>query len=341
MGTFGGSLRIFCKRDLERGLAVHSALWRPLSRRQLRAFSTPSNSQSQEEYIKQRSKYRDELKDLRRVWTTEIAERREMEQKQKAMENEKVVLAKAIRLREKRKESVLRQEADKKAKAAAKAKYLAHLENNLTLHNQRVAEQSKIDTLYRMDLEEEKKTWITEENINMKITPALFENPATTGLLNHDSELWRWHFHSMKLDRLKDHSETTSDFAGSSLAERLEFRGQVRSARKMMVQDFLEPMIESGSDRAEFDDLVDKFTSKFEELDVWQKADEVDDFFDEDNLSGSSFESSSLNDDGSDDMIASPSREGVGKDIDALPAEAEAPSPTDKKKAGDRKKAKR
>lgn len=325
------------------------AFWSTSSRHQLRSFSSQiNNSQSPQGFIKQRSKYREEMKDLRKVWTAEIAERRELEQKQKELEKEKVVLAKAVRLREKRKESELRQEADKIAKAAANDRYLAHLENNLVLHKERVAEQAKIDKLYGFDIEEEKKTWITEDNMNSKITPALFEKPATTGLLTNDSELWRWHLHSLKLDRLKNNSETTSDFAGSSLAERLEFRGQVRSARKIMVQDFLEPMIESGSDRAEYDEIVDKFTSKFEELDVWHKADEVDDFFfDEDNLSTSSFASANNPDDDTPDGIGAASGvQGGGaegdKDAAALAGkDEEMPKLASKKKGGGGKRTKR
>lgn len=290
---------------------LHARNFRGVAGGARRALSSSAASEKAKEkvFITQRQKYREEMKDLRKAWTTEIAERRDLEEKQKELEKEKVVLAKAIRLREKRKESVLRQEADKKRKEESNERYQAHLERNLVLHEQRVAEQAKIDQQYGIDIEEEKKTWITEENMNNKITAALFDKPATTGLLTRDSELWRWHLHSMKLDRLMNNSETSSDFAGSSLAERLEFRGQVRSARKIMVQDFLEPMIESGSDRAEYDELVDKFTSKFEELDVWHKADEVDDFFfDEDNLSTSTFASTNnANDDrsGSGGMDAS------------------------------------
>jgi hypothetical protein len=242
------------------------------------------------EFIRQRSEYQKEMTDLRKAWAVEIAQKRALEAREKALEKEKIVLAKAVRLREKRKESVIRQEADKKAKQMAYTKYLAHLEQNLVVHCQRLEEQTKINALYDHDVEEESSTWITEANMDSKITTALFEKPASTGLLTRESELWRWQLHSMKIDRLMNHSaETSSDFAGSSLAERLEFRGQIRSARKIMVQDFLEPMIESGADRQGYDELVEKFTSKFEDLDAWHKADEVDDFFFDDDNNISAF----------------------------------------------------
>ena len=246
-----------------------------------------SSSANEARFIQQRSTYREELKSLRKEWAIEIEQRRAVEEKQAALEREKVVLARAVRLREKRKESVIRQEADKKAKLGADKKYREHLAKNLIVHNQRLNEQEKINARYMEELLEEQKTWITDENINDLITPSLFEGPASTGLLMSDSELWRWHLHSLKLDRLAQpdlHSST--DFGGSSLAERLQFRGQIRSTRKIMVQDFLEPLIESGADREKYDELVERFTTKFEELDVWHKADEVDDFFfDEDNTS--------------------------------------------------------
>jgi|MDTB01.1.fsa_nt_gb hypothetical protein len=238
-------------------------------------------------FVKQRASYRDELTALRKTWAVEIQKRRALEEKTAALEKEKVVLDRAIRLREKRKESVLRQEADKKAKALAEEKYKQHLARNLVVHNQREQEQERVNARFMEELSNEKETWITEENMHELITPALFEGPTSTGLLNKDSDQWRWQLHSMKLDRLsRSDLSSTTDFGGSSLAERLEFRGQIRSTRKIMVQDFLEPMIESGGDRAQYDELVDHFSTKFEDLDVWHKADEVDDFFfDEDNTS--------------------------------------------------------
>ena len=63
--------------------------------------------------------------------------------------------------------------------------------------------------------------------------------------------------------------DATSAFEGSSLSERLEFRGQVRSSRKLMVQDFLNPMIGTGAERSEYDDLVKDFTEMFESEDAF------------------------------------------------------------------------
>ena len=280
-------------------------------------------------FVKQRSIYREELTALRKTWAVEISERRALEEKKAALEKEKVVLARAVRLREKRKESVLRQEADKQAKLAADEKYKQHLARNLVVHEQRLQEQEKVIASYRDELLGEKDTWITEENMNDLITPALFEGPTSTGLLTKDSDLWRWQLHSLKLDRLAQNDlQSTTDFGGSSLAERLQFRGQIRSTRKLMVQDFLEPMIESGADREKYEELVDHFTTKFEELDVWHKADEVDDFFfDEDNTS-STFSAMAM--DAANEAGAGTGEPGVGDEE----AEEAAVSEVGKKKGG-------
>lgn len=57
---------------------------------------------------------------------------------------------------------------------------------------------------------------------------------------------------------------------GSSLSDRLHFRGQAKSAKKIMVQDFLEPIIGTGEERAKYKEIVDKFSTQFEKMDAFE-----------------------------------------------------------------------
>ena len=61
---------------------------------------------------------------------------------------------------------------------------------------------------------------------------------------------------------------------GNSLSDRLSQRGQVRSSKRLIVQDFLDPMIGTGKDRARYKELVDKFSTEFEELGALSWVDE-------------------------------------------------------------------
>eukprot|EP00607_Mallomonas_marina_P006797 CAMPEP_0182426918 /NCGR_PEP_ID=MMETSP1167-20130531/13443_1 /TAXON_ID=2988 /ORGANISM="Mallomonas Sp, Strain CCMP3275" /LENGTH=122 /DNA_ID=CAMNT_0024608691 /DNA_START=579 /DNA_END=947 /DNA_ORIENTATION=+ len=53
-------------------------------------------------------------------------------------------------------------------------------------------------------------------------------------------------------------------YTQTSLESRMQIRGQVRSAKKIMAQDFLDPMIGTGEDRAKYRELVDRFADMFE-----------------------------------------------------------------------------
>ena len=123
------------------------------------------------------------------------------------------------------------------------------------------------------DLEHEKPVWITKDNIDEKITAELFDKQATTGLVTKKSENWRWQILPMNLKRMMS-PEYMAQSNRSDLEERLALRGQIKSAKKLMVQDFLDPMIGSGEDRARYKEIVDKFAAQFEDMEIFGYVDQ-------------------------------------------------------------------
>ena len=109
---------------------------------------------------------------------------------------------------------------------------------------------------------EEQKVWITLDNIDSKITSSLFEKQSTTGIVKKDSNLWKLQLVTLDLDRVMG-PETQAEFRMSTLQERLNYRGQIKSAKRLMVEDFLNPLVGTGEDRSKFKDLVESFSDKF------------------------------------------------------------------------------
>jgi hypothetical protein len=102
--------------------------------------------------------------------------------------------------------------------------------------------------------------------MDSKITEDLFEAPATTGILTRDSKHWRYHLLTIQLKRmLSPEYVSESSASGSSLADRLQQRGQAKSVKRLMLEDFIEPMIGSGQERANYQEIIDKFAEKMEE----------------------------------------------------------------------------
>lgn len=99
--------------------------------------SPVEKTEAEGRFVSQRVKYKEQLTSMRKKWTEEIEERNAQIAREKAAEKERVVLAKAIRLREKRKQSVVRQAADKAAKVAAGVRFKEHLANNLRVYSDR------------------------------------------------------------------------------------------------------------------------------------------------------------------------------------------------------------
>lgn len=194
--------------------------------------------------------------------------RRAREERRIAAERQRLVLDKAIRLREKRKASAARQEQAKLKREDALQRYREKLARNHVLHQQRVAQQQGRYMELAEALREESATWITYENMDTKIVEELFAKPATTGLVTGESRHWRHHLMTINLRRVVSPEFVAENAGSSSLADRLQQRGQLKSVKRMLVEDFLEPLIGTGEERANYQEILDKFAKEFADLDV-------------------------------------------------------------------------
>lgn len=217
--------------------------------------------------VAQRQRYAEELSGLRKEWRGELADKAAREEQKRAAERQRLVLEKAIRLREKRKASLARQEAAKKKREEALSRYREKLARNHLLEAQRVARQNERFRNLVGIMEAESSVWITPENVDTKINEDLFSAPATTGLVTNESKHWRYQLLTIQLKRLMS-QEYLSEAAGSSLADRLQQRGQLKSVRKMLVEEFLAPMIGSGAERANYQEILDKFVHELGDFDT-------------------------------------------------------------------------
>lgn len=74
-------------------------------------------------YVTQRQDYNNKMTELRKQWKQEFLEKRAREDEQRRLERERLVRERAVRLRERREISLIKQAADRKAKAEALARY--------------------------------------------------------------------------------------------------------------------------------------------------------------------------------------------------------------------------
>ena len=95
------------------------------------------------EFVNKRAIYQKQLTELRKGWSAEIEEKKARAEEEKKAAFEKLVLRKAIKLREKRQDSVVRQAADKESKKKYIERFNAHLARNQVIHEQRLVEQQQ------------------------------------------------------------------------------------------------------------------------------------------------------------------------------------------------------
>ena len=217
------------------------------------------------------------MTELRKGWRDEMELRRVREERRAAAERQRLVLDKAIRLREKRKASAVRQEQAKLKREDALQLYREKLARNHVFHEQRVAQQQNRYLELTEALREESATWITYENMDSRIVEELFAKPATTGLVTGESRHWRHHLMTINLRRVVSPEFVAENAGSSSLADRLQQRGQLKSVKRMLVEDFLEPLIGTGEERANYQEILDKFAKEFADLDVGDE--DLDSYF--------------------------------------------------------------
>lgn len=108
------------------------------------------------------------------------------------------------------------------------------------------------------DLNEEKKFWINKDNLETLITPQLFDEPSTTGVVTQRSEYWRWTTAYPNFKRMLAEA-TEDDEKFDSLEDDLEAFRDEDPTNTIGAHDFLNEIIDSGEDRAKYDDLLKQY----------------------------------------------------------------------------------
>lgn len=214
-----------------------------------------------EEFVVNRKKFNNELKEIRGGWRAELKVKKEEQETQRAVERKRIVLEKAQKDRVKAELSAIRQAQDRERKEKARQRFREHLAHNVVEYRARVAKQTKRYDKYFEDVEKECEAWITPQNIDSKITEDLFLAPSSTGHVVGTSHLWTVHAMSVCLERVvsKDYLDS---FEGSSMSAMMH--GQQEFTRKAEVRAFLEQMVSNGKEREQMNELVEKFSKEFD-----------------------------------------------------------------------------
>ena len=113
------------------------------------------------------------------------------------------------------------------------------------------------------ELSTEKVAWLNHDNLETKINEQLFLRPSATGLLTAHSNHWRYHLFTMNFKRILS-PEFIDTYLDKVVGDRMSTRGHIRSVKNMIVEDILDPMIGTGSERAKYKELVEKFSKVFD-----------------------------------------------------------------------------
>ncbi len=180
-------------------------------------------------------------------------------------ERQRIVLERAVKLREDRRLSQQRQQEDFKRKAAARRRFQENLARSQLLWEEQQALQSKRTQAAINDLHEESSTWINASNVDTKINNALFEEPgASTGLHTRCSEYWAFQtfvpsfkrfFTDEQFIRKTGNNKQEDDFH-NLLQTRRE---QKHVFHRLLMENFLEASVGSGKERAEYQEILKEF----------------------------------------------------------------------------------
>lgn len=193
-------------------------------------------------------------------------------------ERQKIVLDRAIRLREQRKISKEKQEAIRRRRKEALRQYQEKLAHTHEIWEQRQQVRSKCISAAIDDLKEESAHWITSDNVDEKITDALFATPgASTGVHSPFSEHMVYQTYVASFKRMF----TDSDFARAQShhndqitpAGLARFDRDKETARRMMVEHFVNASIASGEERSKYKHFIKEYTEVFEKYNLNKAVD--------------------------------------------------------------------
>lgn len=113
--------------------------------------------------------------------------------------------------------------------------------------------------LYRLSravsaLNEESSNFVSEANLELKITPGLFEQPSSTGLTTKWSDMWRYEVMVPSLHRLR-----TDEYFQELWEERQEEYGEEvpsEASKKLKAVKFLNDMVGTAEERSKFEEMT-------------------------------------------------------------------------------------
>jgi hypothetical protein len=108
--------------------------------------------------------------------------------------------------------------------------------------------------------QEEAHTYITQANMDGKITADLFTKPTSTGLVNKYSDYWRYHVLVPTISRYINDPffhEDSEDGDGKDIVLTLPEDDEVQ--HRIEAETFLHTMIDNPESREKFDDLVEQY----------------------------------------------------------------------------------
>jgi len=193
------------------------------------------------------------------MWTHEIQVRNEQERARKQDEKDRMVLKRAKALRVKRQQAQERQEAARQFRARMLAAYERRLAKSHAWARVRANRQRKRDEAFAADLSTESATFITEDNMDQRITEALFSEVATTGLVTPQSRLWKHQVLTFPwgADR-SPHEESELVAADSPVDVRKQRRAEAVSGVRLMLKDMLEEIVDSGEQRENLEKYIEE-----------------------------------------------------------------------------------
>eukprot|EP01038_Epipyxis_sp_PR26KG_P008939 gene8939-12054_t len=218
--------------------------------------ANPTNTQPTNQYEKQRSTYQKEMSELRKKWQAEYKLEQEKAEELKKLNRQKIVLEKAIRLREKRKETLIGQEKARKLTEQAAIRFQEKLARSRLNHQQRYDEQQAMYLKAVNALEKEAPFWINENNIDEKINAALFATPSTTGIVTRYSQHYKYFCRTTSLKKILEDARLDRPIQHNSFDAKNNLLGQVNFQKRMLAEEFLNGVIGSGSDRQKYKELL-------------------------------------------------------------------------------------
>lgn len=179
------------------------------------------------------------------------------------------------------------QESNRRIREEALNRYKDHLASQFVVLEKKDAVIKQRYSKALQDLMYERRTWINSANMDAKITPNLFAEPSTTGIVTKHSKHWRYHVVPHNLPRImameddlpnphhSDSDETHMDSTPSSIEERLQAFADSRLTKRLVVEDFLGQLISSGREREHFGELVGQMTKAMGPLDGFRDVNDI------------------------------------------------------------------